>query len=299
MMLSTFWSWYIIVITLVTIAACFWLLQWTKGIKSDDDGDGTGATEHVWDHDLVEHNNPLPKWWLNLFYITIVFALVYLGLYGGLGNIPGVYDWSQEGQWSDEMAEAELSQQAIFARYRELDDKALIADAEANATGQRLFANSCAMCHGSDGRGARGFPNLTDDDWLYGGSMDAVLQSISNGRVGVMPVMVGGLDDRGINELLVYVQSLSGQKADASMAQKGKKHFDMLCVACHQADGTGNQALGAPNLTDDIWLYGSDPQSIKQTITQGRNGNMPAHENLLSEDRRRLLAAYVLSLSEN
>lgn len=297
-MLSSFWSWYIIVITLATIAACFWLLQWTKGIKNDD-GDGSGANQHVWDHDLVELNNPLPRWWLKLFYITIGFSIVYLGLYGGLGNIPGVLGWSQEQQWSDEIARAEQTQEAIFSRYREMNDQSLIADAEANATGQRLFANSCAMCHGSDGRGARGFPNLTDDDWLYGGDMDTVLQSITKGRAGAMPVMVGGLDDRGINELLVYVQSLSGQKADASMAQNGKKHFDMLCVACHQADGTGNQALGAPDLTDDIWLYGSDPQSIKQTITQGRNGNMPAHENLLSDDRRRLLAAYVLSLSEN
>jgi cytochrome c oxidase cbb3-type subunit 3 len=297
--MSSFWSWYVIVITVVTILGCFWLLQWTKGITTEDEDGKDGGAEHVWDHDLVEHNNPLPKWWLNLFYITIAFSVIYLGLYGGLGNIPGYFDWSQEGQWSEEVAKAEETQQAIFERYRAMDDQALIADAEANATGQRLFANNCAMCHGSDARGARGFPNLTDNDWLYGGSMDAVMHSIDKGRIGAMPVMVGGLDDRGINDLVVYVQSLSGQKADASMAANGKKSFDMLCVACHQADGTGNQALGAPNLTDDIWLYGSDPQTIKETLTAGRNGNMPAHENLLSEDRRRLLAAYVLSLNEN
>lgn len=296
-MLSSFWNWYVIIISVATILACFWLLQWTKGIKSDDGDDGTGAAQHVWDDDLVELNNPLPRWWLYLFYSTIVFAFVYLALYGGLGNMKGILGWSQEGQYNEEMAKAEQSQQAIFARYREMDDQTLMADAEAQATGQRLFANSCAMCHGSDGRGAKGFPNLADHDWLYGNSMDTVLTSITKGRVSAMPVMVGGLDDRGINELVVYVQSLSGQKADASMAANGKKNFDMLCVACHQADGTGNQALGAPNLTDNIWLYGSDPQSIKKTITEGRNGNMPAHENLLSEDRRRLLAAYVLSLS--
>jgi cytochrome c oxidase cbb3-type subunit 3 len=196
------------------------------------------------------------------------------------------------------MAKAEETQTAIFARYRDMDDQTLMADADAQATGQRLFANSCAMCHGSDGRGAKGFPNLADDDWLYGNSMDTVRTSIAKGRAGVMPVMVGGLDDRGINELVVYVQSLSGQKADPSMAANGKKNFDMLCVACHQADGTGNQALGAPNLADNIWLYGSDPQEIKKTIVEGRNGNMPAQENLLSEDRQRLLAAYVLSLSD-
>ena len=296
-MLSSFWNWYVIVITVVTIVGCFWILQWTKGIKNDDGGDGTGSAEHVWDEDLVELNNPLPRWWLYLFYGTIIFAFVYLGLYGGLGNSDGFFGWSQEGQYEEEMIKAEETQQAIFARYREMDDLELMADAEAQATGQRLFANSCAMCHGSDGRGAKGFPNLADDDWLYGNSMDAVLTSISKGRAGAMPVMVGGLDEKGINELVVYVQSLSGQKADESMAAGGKKSYDMLCVACHMADGTGNQALGAPNLTDNIWLYGGDPQTIKQTITEGRTGNMPAHENLLSEDRRRLLAAYVLSLS--
>ncbi len=180
----------------------------------------------------------------------------------------------------------------------EMDNETLIADAEANATGQRLFANSCAMCHGSDARGARGFPNLTDDDWLYGGSFDTVMQSIANGRAGAMPVMVAGLDDTAISELVVYVQSLSGQKADPVMAANGKKNFDMLCVACHRLDGSGNQALGAPRLNDDIWLYGGDPATIRQTLTQGRNGNMPAHKDLLSEDRQRLIAAYVLSLSK-
>lgn len=296
-MLSTFWNWYVIIISAGTILACFWLLQWSKGIKTDDGEDGSGSEDHVWDETLHELNYPLPRWWLYLFYSTIAFAFIYLALYGGLGNIPGVLGWSQESQYEEEMAKAEQAQEEIFAYYRSLDDKALMTDARAQATGQRLFANSCAMCHGSDGRGARGFPDLTDDDWLYGNSMDAVLTSITKGRTGTMPVMVGGLDDREINELVVYVQSLSGQKADASMAANGKVNYDMLCVACHQADGTGNQALGAPNLTDNIWLYGSDPQTLKTTITEGRNGSMPAHENLLSEDRRRLLAAYVLSLS--
>jgi len=298
-MLTTFWHWWVIIITVVTVLGCFWLLQWTKGVSNrDEEGDGTGTTGHVWDEDLVELNNPLPKWWLQLFYGTIAFAFIYLILFGGLGNIPGVLDWSQEGQYEAEMKTAAEAQEAIFARYRQMDNETLIADAEANATGQRLFANSCAMCHGSDGRGAKGFPNLTDGDWLYGGSFDIVMQSITDGRVGAMPVMVGGLDDSGIAELVVYVQSLSGQKADPGMASRGKKNFDMLCVACHGTDGTGNQALGSPNLTDDTWLYGGDPETIRQTITEGRNGNMPAHMDLLTEDRRRLIAAYVLSLSK-
>ena len=298
-MLTSFWHWYVIIISVGTILACFWLLQWTKGVSNrDEEGDGTGTTGHVWDEDLVELNNPLPKWWLQLFYGTIAFAFIYLILFGGLGNIPGVLGWSQEGQYEAQMKAANDAQEIIFARYREMDNETLIADADANATGQRLFANSCAMCHGSDGRGARGFPNLADNDWLYGDSFDIVMQSIANGRAGAMPVMVAALDDKAITEMVVYVQSLSGQKADPVMAASGKKNFDMLCVACHGADGSGNQALGSPRLNDEIWLYGGEPETIRETITKGRNGNMPAHKDLLSEDRRRLLAAYVLSLSK-
>lgn len=298
-MLTSFWHWYVIIISVGTILACFWLLQWTKGVSNqDEEGDGTGTTGHVWDEDLVELNNPLPRWWLQLFYGTIGFAFIYLVLFGGLGNIPGVLGWSQEGQYEAQMQAANDAQEAVFSRYREMDNETLIADAEANATGQRLFANSCAMCHGSDGRGARGFPNLADNDWLYGGNFDTVMQSIANGRTGAMPVMVAGLDDKAISEVVVYVQSLSGQKADPAMAANGKKNFDMLCVACHSADGSGNQALGSARLNDDIWLYGGEPETIRKTITEGRNGNMPAHESLLSEDRRRLIAAYVLSLSK-
>jgi cytochrome c oxidase cbb3-type subunit 3 len=295
-MLTSFWNWYVIVITIFTILASLWLLRWTKNAGNQDEGDG--STGHVWDEDLVELNNPLPRWWLQLFYITIIFAFVYFALYGGLGNLGGYLGWSQEGQYDAEMQTAIEAQEAVFSRYRQMDNDALMADAEANATGQRLYANSCAMCHGSDARGAKGFPNLADDDWLYGDSFDAVMHSIVKGRVGVMPVMVGGLDDGAIGDLVVYVQSLSGQKADAQLAANGKKNYDMLCVACHQADGSGNQALGAPRLNDDIWLYGGDPAAIRETLTLGRNGNMPAHENLLSEDRQRLVTAYVLSLSK-
>jgi cytochrome c oxidase cbb3-type subunit 3 len=298
-MLTSFWSWYVIIITIVTILACFWLLQWTKGVSNrDEEGDGTGTTGHVWDEDLVELNNPLPKWWLQLFYGTIAFAFIYMILFGGLGNIGGVLGWSQEAQYDAQMEAANEAQEAVFAVYREMDNETLIANADANATGQRLFANSCAMCHGSDGGGARGFPNLTDDDWLYGGSFDTIMQTLENGRAGAMPVMVAGLDDKAITELVVYVQSMSGQKADPVMAANGKKNYDMLCVACHGLDGSGNQALGAPRLNDEIWLYGGEPETIRTTLTAGRNGNMPAHNDLLTEDQRRLITAYVLSLSK-
>lgn len=297
-MLTSFWHWYVVIITVFTILGSLWLLRWTKGISNRDEDNATGSTGHVWDEDLVELNNPLPRWWLQLFYITIIFAFVYMALFGGLGNIGGYLGWSQEGQYEAEMAAATEAQEVIFARYREMDNETLIADAEANATGQRLFANSCAMCHGSDARGARGFPNLTDDDWLYGDSFDIVMQGIADGRAGVMPVLVGHLDDDAISDLVVYVQSLSGQKADEAMAANGKQTYDMFCVACHMPDGSGNQALGSPRLNDDIWLYGGEPETIRTTLTQGRNGNMPAHKDLLSEDRRRLITAYVLSLSK-
>jgi cytochrome c oxidase cbb3-type subunit 3 len=297
-MLSSFWHWYVVIITVFTILASLWLLRWTKGISNRDKDNETGSTGHVWDEDLVELNIPLPRWWLQLFYITIIFAFVYMFLFGGLGNIGGYLGWSQEGQYEAEMNAAAEVEEAIFSRYREMDNETLMADAEANATGQRLFANNCSMCHGSDARGARGFPNLRDDDWLYGDSFDTVMQSITDGRQGAMPVLVGHLDDNAISDLVVYVQSLSGQKADAAMAANGKQTFDMFCVACHMPDGSGNQALGAPRLNDDIWLYGGEPEAIRTTLIQGRNGNMPAYKDLLSEDRRRLLAAYVLSLSK-
>lgn len=297
-MLSSFWNWYVIIITVVTILASLWLLRWTKGISNRDKEEGTGTTGHVWDEDLAELNNPLPRWWLQLFYITIAFAFIYLALYGGLGNIGGLLGWSQEGQYETEVQAAAEAQEPIYARYRQLDNDALIADPAANATGQRLFANNCAICHGSDGRGNRGFPNLTDSDWLYGGSFDTVMQTIADGRTGAMPVMVGGLDDGAIQDLVAYVQSLSGMQADAAMATKGKVSFDTLCAACHGADGSGNQALGAPRLNDDIWLYGSEPEAIYQSITAGRSGKMPVFRDQLIEDRRRLIAAYVLSLSK-
>lgn len=297
-MLTSFWHWYVIIITIGTILACLWLLRWTKGISNRDENNRTGSTGHVWDEDLVELNNPLPRWWLQLFYITIAFAFIYLALFGGFGNYTGVLDWSQEAQYEAEMKAATKTQEAIFARYREMNPDALIADAEANATGRRLFANSCAMCHGSDARGARGFPNLTDGAWLYGDSFDTVLQSITNGRNGMMPVMVSGLEDDAVKDLLAYVLSLSGTTADAAMAARGETHFSALCVACHGVGGTGNQVLGAPGLNDDVWLYGGEPETIMETITQGRNGSMPAHKGLLSEDRRRLITAYVLSLAK-
>jgi len=295
-MLNLFWNWWVVLISVGTILACWWLLHWTKGVseRSDDDD---GSTGHVWDEDIRELNTPLPRWWLHLFNITIVFALVYLALYPGLGNFSGFLGWTQIGQYDEAMASAAVAQEPVFARFREMDGNALMADAEAREIGGRLFGNNCAMCHGSDGRGAKGFPNLADNDWLWGDSYDTVLSSISTGRIGAMPPMGAALGEDGVREVVAHVQQLSGQKADPEMAAAGQARFQMVCMACHGMDGTGNQALGAPNLTDEIWLYGGNPADIEATIVSGRNGNMPAHEKLLNEDRRRLLAAYVKGLS--
>lgn len=295
-MLSSFWNWFVIILTIGSILACWWLLMWTRGISNRED-EGIGSTGHVWDDDLVELNAPLPRWWLYLFNITIIFALLYLALYPGLGNVPGVLGWTQDGRYQSEVSQAEAAQEIVFARFREMDAEALIADAEANAIGRRLFANNCIMCHGSDGGGAPGFPDLTDHDWLYGGSYDQILTSIRQGRAGVMPPMGAALGENGVRDVTVYVQQLSGQKVDPDLAAAGKTHFETVCAACHGADGKGNQLLGAPNLTDDIWLYGGTPEIIAETVSGGRSGNMPSHQSLLNEDRQRLLTAYVVSLS--
>jgi cytochrome c oxidase cbb3-type subunit 3 len=246
---------------------------------------------------LTELNNPLPRWWLHLFNITIVFSIAYLVLYPGLGNVTGALGWTQLTQYDAELVVAEVTEQAVFGRFSDMEPEALMADAEAGEIGRRLFANSCAMCHGSDARGAPGFPNLTDNDWLYGDSYDQVLTSISNGRIGTMPALGAALGEDGVNEVVAYVQQLSGQDADSTLATAGKTRFDMLCMACHGLDGKGNQALGAPNLTNGIWLYGGDAQTIADTINNGRAGKMPAHESLLNEQRRRVIAAYVKGLS--
>ena len=295
--LSTFWNVFVIVITVGSILGCWWLLHWTKGVGDDKQGGGGEDTGHVWDDNIHELNTPLPRWWLYLFNITIVFALIYLAFYPGLGNFAGKLGWTQENQYESEMAAAEAAQEAVFAKFREMSPAELVASAEAREIGGRLFGNNCAMCHGSDGRGAKGFPNLADDDWQWGGDFDTIMATLENGRNGVMTPFGAVLGETGVQEAVAYVQQLSGQKADPELAAAGQKHFQTICMACHGMDGTGNQMLGAPNLTDDILLYGSSPDDIAYTIINGRNGVMPSFGKTLNEDKRRLLSAYVIGLS--
>ncbi|MDH3987355.1 MAG: cytochrome-c oxidase, cbb3-type subunit III, partial [Gammaproteobacteria bacterium] len=253
---------------------------------------------HVWDDDLVELNNPLPRWWLNMFYITLYFSIGYLALYPGLGTFKGFLGWTSTGQYEREIDIADAKYGPLFKKFQEMPIVAVAADPEARRMGERLFVNYCATCHGSDARGARGFPNLRDNDWLYGGGPDVIQQTILDGRNGVMPAWADALGgDAGVADVTEFVFSLSGRDVDQAAAARGGEKYQMLCVACHGADGTGNQALGAPNLTDSIWLYGGSSKQVMETIANGRVGVMPPHRDFLGEDKVHLLAAYVYSLS--
>jgi cytochrome c oxidase cbb3-type subunit 3 len=292
---SGFWSWYIIIPTIAGIIGCFVLIRWlSSDISPEEQGK---AMDHVWDEDLVELNNPLPRWWLNLFYITLFFGIGYLVLYPGLGTFAGVLGWTSANQYEREVDLADGRFGPLFEKYRDMNIVAVAADGQARRMGERLFVNYCATCHGSDARGARGFPNLRDNDWLYGGDPAVIQQTILDGRNGVMPAWEAALGGaEGVADMTEYVFSLSGRKVDTAAAERGQEKYVQMCAACHGADGTGNHALGAPNLTDNIWLYGGTRVSVMDSIARGRNGQMPPHREFLGEDKSHLLAAYVYSL---
>lgn len=290
-----FWSVYVALITLVSIIGCGVLLWTQSRVKQVPAGAEPELKEHVWDEDLREYNNPLPRWWMWLFYITVLFALGYLAAYPGLGSYQGLKNWSSKGEYEEEMRKANTQYAPIFEQYLKQDLKLVAADPKAQQMGERLFVTYCAQCHGSDARGAKGFPNLTDNDWLYGGEPEVIKTSIMEGRNGMMPPgMLMGEDAR---DAANYVRSLSGLPADATRAARGKEKFATICAACHGPDGKGNQAIGAPNLTDKVWLYGSSEDTIFETITKGRTNKMPAHKDFLGEAKVHLLAAYIYGLS--
>ena len=293
---SGFWNWFIVIPTLASIVALFWLDRWlsTPRRKSDET---TKTTGHVWDEDLQELNNPLPRWWLNLFYITLVFGAVYLVLYPGLGAFAGLLGWTQQGQYEKELASADQRFGELYEKYLRQNIKELAADPDAVKTGERLFVNYCTGCHGSDARGAPGYPNLRDNDWLWGGEPETIEATILNGRSGAMPAWGPVLGPEGVFNVAEYVLSLSGKRAvNEKAAAAGKQKFQQLCVACHGPEGKGNPALGAPNLTDDVWLYGSTQRAVMESIEKGRAGRMPAHKEFLGEAKVHLLAAYIYSL---
>ena len=294
--ISDFWGIYIAVITLASIVACGVLLQSMSSRPAA--GGSVETTGHVWDEDLKELNNPLPRWWSWLFWITLAFSLAYLVLYPGLGTYKGAYGWSSVGQYDEEEKAATAAYGAIFAKYLSQDIRQIAADPQAQLIGQKLFLAECAQCHGSDAGGSRGFPNLRDKDWLYGGEPETIKASIMNGRNGLMPAMGAAVgSDQDVKDVAHYVLKLSGGTFDLQRAHRGKEKFDTICAACHTAAGTGNPLLGAPNLTDRIWLYGGSEATIIETISGGRGAMMPAQKGHLGEAKVNILAAYVWSLS--
>ena len=293
--MSNPWSWYVILGTVLSLAACFWLVAYANRQRATDE-QIKESESHVWDENIRELNNPLPMWWLWLFILTIVWSAFYLVYYPGMGDFEGIGGWSQENQYAEEVAAAEAEYGPIFAAFGAMDVPALANNQEALDIGASLFQNYCAQCHGSTAQGARGFPNLTDDDWLYGGSPEQIEQSIVGGRSGVMPPLAAVFaSEEALDEMVRYVQAMPDGMDTASPAHS---QYMTLCVACHGPTGSGIQALGAPSLVDDNWLYGSSPAEIRRSIVEGRNGVMPANGNLIGADRARILAAYVYSLSQ-
>ena len=299
-----FWGWYVAIITLVSIVACALLLK-ALSTRTLKPGEQPGVTGHIWDQDLAEYNNPLPRWWMWLFYITIVFGFLYLALYPGLGKLPGLLGWSSTEAYAKERSAFEQGVAPLYAGYLGMDPAAIVKDPAGRAMGERLFLNSCAQCHGSDAGGTKGYPNLRDGDWLYGGNPDTIVASITEGRNGIMPAFGPSLGPQGVENVVNYVRSLSALPVDSLKAQLGKPVFMANCSACHGADGKGNQALGAPNLTDSVWLWGGSVAAVTDTVANGRGvagasiNRMPAHKDLLDPAKIKVVAAYVWGLSNS
>lgn len=295
---SSFWPIFITVISVGGVIGCALLLWMTSKIKANSpNGDNTNG--HVWDENLREMNNPLPRWWVWMFIITIVFSLFYFAAYPALGTYAGKLGWTQIKQYEQEMAVANKTIAPLYAKFAAMPIEELATNPEAQAIGERMFMNNCAQCHGSDAHGSRGFPNLTDHDWIYGGSPEKIAETLTNGRVGMMPPMAAAIgSEEDVKNVAHYVLSLSNSDHDATRAATGKEKF-AVCAACHGADGTGNQAIGAPNLADNIWLHGAGEEAIIKRINEGKVNQMPAQGTKFTPEQIHVLAAYVWGLSNN
>ena len=290
------WGWYVAILTVLSLLACLWIL-YANSTKKADAGEAKLHGQNEWDG-LREYDNPLPKWWSNLFYITVFFAFAYLLLYPGLIVTNGLLGWSTASLYRDEVKEVKAETDPIFDAYSKQDVKTVSVDKGALMIGARLFQTYCVQCHGTDMRGSKGFPNLVDNDWLYPGTPEGIKTTILEGRNGVMPAFAGVIKSDQITDTAQYVLSLSGRSTAPAAVGRGETTFKQICAACHGPDGKGNVALGAPNLTDNIWLYGGSLATVEETLIKGRQGQMPAQKDLLGEARVHLLAAYVYAQSQ-
>lgn len=293
---SSFWPMFIAVIAVGGILGCGLLLWLTSTIKVESSA-GDNTSGHVWDEDIREMNNPLPRWWVGMFILTIIFALGYLFLYPGAGSFAGKLGWTSANQYENEVKVANEKLAPLYSKFAAMSTEELAKNAEAKVIGERLFMNNCAQCHGSDAKGNIGYPNLTDNDWLHGGSPEKIHETIANGRVGMMPpaaAMVGTPDD--VKNVANYVLSLSGSMHDAGRVAAGKEKF-AACAACHGAEGKGNPDMGAPNLTDNIWLHGAGEAAIIKRVNEGKVNQMPAWESKFTPEQIKVLTAYVWGFS--
>lgn len=290
--MNTFWSTWIIVITVAMMIGCLWLLfANARGVTGE-------VKDYTWDDDLHEYNNPLPRWWLNLFILTIIFGAGYLAFYPGLGNLAGRLGWTETGEMQNRLDALTAKRRAAFASLAGKDIPALATEPTAQSLGHSIFLGNCAGCHGADARGAIGFPSLTDKDWLYGGDPDVLVKTITDGRHGQMPSFKAILTEEQVNALVDFVPFWSDKTLAPAKREAGMKQFLVTCAACHGPDGQGNKLLGAPNLTDEVWLYGGNKKNVRETILNGRGGQMPAHATILSPDEIRVVASYVYGLSQ-
>lgn len=290
--MSTAWSVFIVVGSIVTLAGASWFLwsNWraaSSGEVSDHEFDG-----------IVELHNPLPSWWVGFFFATIIFAVGYVVYYPALGDLEGVGAWSAARQHAEESARYAERFDGMYAELAQRPVAGLLADRQAMQIGRRLFVNNCAACHGVAGAGATGYPDLTDAEWVWDASFDGIVQSVSAGRQGVMPGWGAALGAGGVDDMVEYVLALSAAEHDAAAAERGKNQYAVFCVACHAADGAGISALGAPNLTNNVWLYGGSRAALAQSIAEGRTGIMPGHDKVLGPERVKIVAAYVTSLRD-
>ncbi len=270
------------------------------------------TTGHEWDG-IQEYNNPLPRWWLWTFYATIIWGVGYTIAYPAwpmiTGATPGVLGYSTRAEVAEEIATFEAANAPMEAKLVSTDLGAVAADPELDQfavnAGSAVFRTWCAQCHGSGAAGAKGYPNLLDDDWLWGGDLEAILATVEHGiryeadpdtRFSQMPAFGEILSEEEIGDLVAHVQAISGQEADAAMAAAGATLFADNCASCHGDDGTGGRDFGAPNLTDAIWLYGGDEATLTETISNARFGVMPAWTGRLSEADIRAVATYVHGL---